>query len=308
MMEDLLRQLPDSADAPTKPGWFLAFAALLAACFARPFGDMAVFAIDSDLFSYVLLVPFISGYLAWVRWKGLAQTAGGARWPAALFAAAGLGLIVVAWRGAPVGGVAGSADVLAAEMLSFCCLLWSGGFLLLGTRTMRGMAFPALFLVFMAPIPWAVVQSLETALQHASAELSYRLIGLSGIPMNRSGMDFHMPRIALSVGQECSGIRSTLVLFLSSLVAGDLFLRRVWTRGVLASIVIPLGIARNAVRILVLAVLCVRVDPSYIHSPIHHKGGPIFFVLSLVPFGVVLLCLWGLERRIRGNRGRPRWS
>ncbi|MGD0310077.1 MAG: exosortase/archaeosortase family protein [Acidobacteriota bacterium] len=276
---------------------FLTFAALLVACFSQPFVHLVRFAFAKDLFSYVLLIPFISVYLAWIRRKDLPHTSGGAPWPAAIPAAAGLGLLVTTHFAH--GRMTASESLLPLQMLSFCLLLWSGGFVLLGSRTMRALAFPFLFLVFMAPIPPSIVGTIETGLQHASADLSYRFIQLAGIPVYRSGLDFYMPRIALSVAQECSGIRSTLVLFMSALVAGHLFLRTAWTRWILVLIVIPLGIARNAFRILVLAWLCVRVDVAYIHSPIHRSGGPLFFVLSLIPFGAVLFWLRRTERRGR---------
>jgi exosortase C (VPDSG-CTERM-specific) len=274
---------------------FLAFAALLVACFAQPFLHLVRLAFAEDLFSYVLLIPFISSYLAWIRRKQLPHTSEGARWPAAIPAVAGLGLLAATQFSSARPAMDASESLLPFQMLSFCLLLWSGGFVLLGSRTMRALAFPFVFLVFMAPIPPSIVEVLETTLQHASADVSYRFIQLAGIPVYRSGLDFHMPRIALSVAKECSGIRSTLVLFMSALVAGHMFLRRVWTRWVLVLIVIPLGIARNAFRILVLAWLCVRVDVAYLHSPIHTTGGPLFFILSLVPFGVVLFWLRRME-------------
>lgn len=287
-------QLPPGAGALRR---FLIFAALLALCFAGPFGNLVRFAFESNLFSYVLLVPFISGYLVWVRRKDVALTARGAYLLAAIAAAVGFGLLMAARPGFSGVWIEASGNLLTIQMLSFSFLLWSGGFVFLGWQTMRALAFPALFLVFVAPIPLSIVGTLETVLQHASADWSYRLIELAGIPVYRSGINFHMPGIAFSVAQECSGIRSTLVLFLSSLVAGHLFLRTAWRRWVFASIVIPLGIARNAFRILVLAVLCARVDPSYIHSSIHRNGGPVFFVLSLVPFGIILFWLWRTERK-----------
>jgi exosortase C (VPDSG-CTERM-specific) len=278
---------------------FLAFTALLIACFSQPFLHLVRFALAEDLFSYVLLIPFISVYLAWIRRKDLPHTSGGRRWPAAIPAAAALALLVATQFGSVRAAMDASGALLPFQMLSFCCLLWSAGFLLLGTKMMRSLAFPFLFLVFVAPIPPSIVASIETALQHASAEVSYRFIQLAGIPVFRFGLDFHMPRIAISVAQECSGIRSTLVLFMSALVAGHMFLRKAWTRWILVLIVIPLGIARNAFRVLVLAWLCVRVDVSYIYSPIHTRGGPLFFVLSLIPF--VALLFW-LRRTERGGR------
>jgi exosortase/archaeosortase family protein len=107
---------------------------------------------------------------------------------------------------------------------------------------------------------------------------------------------FHLPGIVIEVAKECSGIHSSLVLFVTSLLAGHLFLRSPWKKATLALAVVPLGIARNGIRIFTISWLCVHVDPAMIDSPIHHRGGPIFFVLSLVPFLAFLFILRRLER------------
>jgi hypothetical protein len=39
--------------------------------------------------------------------------------------------------------------------------------------------------------------------------------------------------------------------------------------------------------------MCVKLGPGMINSPVHTRGGPIFFVLSLFP---LLLFLWWLRR------------
>ena len=275
----------------------LIFAILLTLCFAMPLINWVRFALSSSLFSYVLLVPFISGYLAWSQRRNLKGLAPGIRWPAAILAVIGLGLLAAGqyasrWREMLQGG-------LSYQIISYCFLLWSGSLAVLGIQKMRLLVFPALFLAFMTPIPTSLVSLIETMLQYASADLSFAFIKLAGIPVYRSGLDFQMPGIALSVAQQCSGIRSTLVLFLCSLIAGHLFLRSAWARCILALFVIPLGIIRNAFRILVLGLLCVRVDLAYIHSPIHTKGGPVFFILSLIPFGIALLLLRRIENRAR---------
>ena len=89
------------------------------------------------------------------------------------------------------------------------------------------------------------------------------------------------------MARECSGIRSTVVLFITSLLASHLFLKSPWRRFVLVAFVIPLAIVRNGFRILVIGLLCVHIGPHMIDSFIHHRGGPIFFVLSLIPLFVV---------------------
>jgi exosortase/archaeosortase family protein len=57
--------------------------------------------------------------------------------------------------------------------------------------------------------------------------------------------------------------------------------------------IIPLAILRNGFRILVIGVLCVNIAPQMIQSLVHRLGGPVFFVLSLTPF---FLVLWWLRK------------
>ena len=284
---------------------FFIASAILVACYAYSFYRLVRFAFREDLFSYILLVPFISGWFVWLRRKEVSQASSpGIRWPALIPALAGLGLLGATRYVRVLGERGSSGDILTLQALSFCGLLWSVGIFFLGLNKMRKLTFPALFLIFMAPIPQPVVTKMEMALQHLSADTAFAFIQLSGIPVYRSGLDFHMPRITLSVGPQCSGIRSTLVLFLTSLIGGNLFLRSSFPRWIFSLFVIPLGIARNAFRILVLTMLCVHIDPSYIDSPIHRKGGPIFFILSLIPFGLALYLL-RLTESSRYKRANP---
>ncbi|HSW38133.1 MAG TPA: exosortase/archaeosortase family protein [Acidobacteriota bacterium] len=279
---------------PHKPTHrFFIFTLLLIAAFSIPFYNLIQFALHTSLFSHILIVPLISGYIAWQRRGQSATIQPGPVWSAIFPALIGVALLAAAWA------IGGEANVLSLQMLSFCCLLLSGGIFFLGFGKIKVFAFPALFLFFIAPIPAGIIDRIETVLQYASAEVSYRFIKWSGIPVFRSGIfDFEMPGIAFRVAQECSGIRSTLVLFLTSLVAGNMLLRATWSRWALVLLVFPLGVVRNAFRILTLAILCVHIDPAYIHSPIHTRGGPIFFILSLVVFGAILLLL----RRMEGMR------
>jgi exosortase/archaeosortase family protein len=103
----------------------------------------------------------------------------------------------------------------------------------------------------------------------------------------------------MEVADECSGIRSSLVLFITSLLAGHLFLNTPWKRAVLTLVVIPIAIVRNGFRIFTIGMLCVHIDPSMINSPIHKRGGPLFFALSLIPFFLLLAWLRRTERKKR---------
>ena len=274
---------------------------VLAVCFAVPLFSLVRFSLHSDLYSHILLIPFVSLYLAWLKKNELRHDSAPDRKLAVLPLAAGLlsSLAFLALhsrlRLAPV-------DSLAWNTFSFFLLFIGAACLCLGRQTLRALAFPLGFLIFLVPFPVIVRDAIEAFLQHRSADGAELLFGLAGTPLLRHGVDFQLPGFSLQVAPECSGIRSSFVLFITSLVAGQLFLRSPWKRALFALAVIPLGILRNAFRIVVIGELCVHVDPGFIDSPIHHRGGPVFFAISLIPF---LLLLYYLRKTdVRKHRSR----
>ncbi len=52
-------------------------------------------------------------------------------------------------------------------------------------------------------------------------------------------------------------------------------------------------ILKNGIRIVSLTLLAVHVDPSFLYGKLHHEGGIIFFLLSLL---LLAPLLWLLQR------------
>jgi exosortase C (VPDSG-CTERM-specific) len=186
--------------------------------------------------------------------------------------------------------------------LSFVLLLTGAGFWVLGAAGMRILTFPFAMLIFFVPMPDFLREALETGLQYGSAMVAGWFFSVSDVPVLHDGLIFRLPNITLEVAQECSGIHSTMVLFITSLVAGQFFLRSPWRRAALCLFVIPLALVRNGFRVFVLGELCTHIGPQMIDSPIHHRGGPFFFALSLLPF---LLLLYLLRRAETKHRIKP---
>jgi exosortase C (VPDSG-CTERM-specific) len=270
-------------------GWILA----ASVAFTLPLARLMVHAAQSDLHSYIPLVPVVTVYLLFIRRGSLAAAYGSSVFGA--FILGGIGLMAFA------AGVAWQArlsvnDGLALMALAYVSIIAAGGFLFLGSKWMATAAFPVAFLFFMVPLPDAAATALERASVLASADVSAFLFKITGTPLVRDGQVFMLPGIVLEVAQECSGIRSSWVLFITSLLASHLFLESRWRRIVLVAFVIPLAIVRNAVRILVIGLLCAHIGPHMIDSIIHRRGGPLFFVLSLGPLLLFLLWLRRQER------------
>jgi exosortase C (VPDSG-CTERM-specific) len=269
------------------------FAIVLLVVFAWPLFMLISYVAGSQLHSYVLLVPFVSAYLLYLRRDQLPKNYR-ADLPLTLVSlTAGLSLLALAYSLDFIATGPTNNGRIVLLTLAFLCCLATGGFFFLGRDWMKAAAFPLAYLIFMVPMPDAMADALEMASKTAAAEVANVLFQLSGTPFLRAGPIFQLPNIAIEVAQECSGIRSSWVLFMTSILAANLFLKTSWRRFVLIAFVIPLGILRNGFRIMVIGLLCVNVGPQMIHSLIHRRGGPLFFVLSLIPF---LLVLWWLRR------------
>ncbi len=281
------------------PGWpkdFVWATIVLVACFSVPLMRLAWFAATSELYSYVLLVPFVSAYLAWLNRRNVCGLSEPNRRFAVLAWCAGSVLLAGYWLAVWSGWPMTNQDGLAWVTSAFVCCFFGVCGLFAGRETLRAMRFPLCFLVFMAPFPTLVNYWLESLLQRGSALTAYGLFQLAGTPVLYNDLNFQLPGFALQVAPECSGIHSSLVLFLTSLVAGHLFLRSPWKRGILALAVLPLGLLRNGLRIFAIGQLCIHVGPQMIHSVFHRDGGPVFFALSMVPFFLLLILLRRSER------------
>jgi exosortase C (VPDSG-CTERM-specific) len=270
-----------------------AYFVVLTCLFGGELWRLAALAGSSQLHSHALLIPFVSGYLIWLRKRELppalepAPVIGAAIGSVALVALGGL------WWLGRQGAVLSISDRLSLSILAFVGLVIAGVAGTMGRQWLRTILFPLCSLLFMVPLPDRVIDVLETGSQLASAEAANALFALSGVAYLKEGAVFHLPGMSLRVAQECSGIRSSLVLLITGAYAANLLLRTTWRRWFLVLFVIPLGIVRNGFRILTIGLLCVHVGPHMVDSSIHHRGGPVFFVLSLIP---LLAVVWWLRR------------
>ena len=271
---------------------FLLFAGVLILAFIKPLIALAMYAAGSSLHSHIILIPFVSAYLLLIKGKQLPTDFRSSFGWALLPLLGGLAALITIWALRLTVPLSHN-DIFALTAFAFICFLVAGGFVFMGQRWMAAAAFPFAFLLFMVPLPSGAVDWLETASMYASAEAAAMFLSVSGIPLLRDGLVFQIPGITIEVAQECSGIRSSWVLFITSVLASHMFLESAWRRVILVAFVIPLGILRNGLRILVIALLCVHVGRHMIDSIIHHRGGPLFFGLSLVP---LFLLLWWLRR------------
>src|SRR5665213_32790 len=281
--------------SPTKrDGWFLALGALSLVVFGNRLYGLVTLASRDERYTHILVVPMISAGLIWVSRRKIfleSRYCPAVAIPALLV---GIALLIATGRQPPSSGQDASLRTAVLGII----LVWTALFVLCyGVRSLRSAGFAFLFLLFMLPIPAGVMDKAVIALQKGSADVTAIVFRLVGMPFLRVGFKFALPGIDIEIAEECSGIRSSLSLFLSGVLAAHLFLRSGWSQVCFALLIVPIVIFKNAVRIATISWLGVYVDRSFFFGNLHHYGGLPFSLLAVAILALVLLVLRKTETR-----------
>jgi exosortase len=259
--------------------------------FWAPLQQLMKFANRSE-YSYIPLIPAISAFLIVFRRNTIFRAARIS--PQIGSFVVGGSILVLAMskflRIDPIGRLELSALAIVGT--------WCGLFILwYGTRATRVAILPLFLLLFMIPASERVMNAVVGFLQHGSAVLSYHLFRAIGVPAVREGMVISLPRLAIEVAPECSGIRSSISLLILTLAGANLYLRSGWNKVLLVSILIPLVIVKNAIRIVTLSTLALYVNPSFLTGRLHHKGGIVFFLIAVAMLFPIVAIMRRYEKK-----------
>jgi exosortase len=257
----------------------------------HPFAVTLSLALRDDGATHILLILPISLALIFSERSSLTPSASsGAVATASLLFAAGI-LIATSMRWW-LGWVA--PDLRLAAGMLLLVTLWITDFVLcFGTRVTGSLLFPLSFLLLMVPIPSFLLIKIVHLLQQGSALAAWMLFSTAGVPASRDGIFVYIPGLTVEVARECSSIRSSIVLLITTIVLSHVLLNKLWRKILVVLLAVPLSVAKNGMRIFILGMLGTRVDRSYLTGRLHHEGGVIFFLIALL---LISLLLWLLRR------------
>jgi exosortase len=257
--------------------------AISVALFHSPLAELATLALQDERYSYILLLPAISGFLLWLKHEPFLKL--GRHSP---------------WLGIPVltaGMVIAAASANLGVTIFGVWVVWLGiALLCYGPEAVGATLFPFLFLLLCIPLPSSAMDQLVTILQSASADTTAGLFRIVGIPFQRDGYVFALNTVDIEIAKECSGIRSSMAMFISSILAGHLLLRNGWSRIGFALLSIPVVIFKNAARITGITWLGLNVDSGFFTGSLHNYSGFPFSLLALALLAPTLWALWRMER------------
>jgi exosortase len=257
---------------------FLVFFAASIAAFWKPLSGLVSFSLDHEYCSHIVLIPAISIWLIYLHWKSIRKTIH--TWPlGALLALPAIPILLWAFARK---STLDPGDFLAATTFSIACIWISGFAVCYGSRALWAAVFPLLFLLLMIPLPAFALQAAIHFLQKGSTQITFWLLQLVGQPELKDGFIIYLPKLTILVAEECSGIRSSVALFITCLLVAHLMLRSNWRRTVFVLLSFPVALVKNGIRIASLVLLSLHVDMRFMTSRLHRDGGFVFFFIALL--------------------------
>ena len=248
---------------------------------------------SDERYSHLILIPLISVCLIAMNRRRVFAAARCNLKAGAVLIVLGAALY---WTGAEV-LYQHSDDGFAVSVLGVAAA-WIGVFVCCyGEQAFRSAQFPLGCLVLLAPMPERFLDVAVAALQNASANTAGWLFQSAGVPVFRNGFIFSLPGADVEVASQCSGIRSGIGLLIIGGLAGYMGLRTNWARVVLVVCTVPIAVFKNAVRIVVIALLGTYVDADFLYGRLHRNSGIVFSVLGIGLLALVLFVLRRMEAR-----------
>jgi len=234
-------------------------------------------------YSHAFLVPLVSAVLIWIERKELAKCPiGSSRIGLALIAAALVGHILSVL-----------AYVNFTSGFSILVLVVGLSLYLFGTAISRKIWFPLAFLIFMFPLPLAVLGAVSLPMKLFATKAGAGILDLMGIAVVQEGFKLQFTSASLVVGNPCSGLRSLIALLALGALIAYLFKVSVPRKMVLVMLSVPFAILSNITRVTLLGVTAHFFGSEAATGFAHDlSGGLVFFVALILLLTAARMLEW----------------
>jgi exosortase len=238
-------------------------------------------------YSHGIIIPFLTSYLIWLKRERLRSFVENK-------SLLGLPLIAVAILIHVFGTV-----VYVYSISGFSIWIMLVGILLFlyGRDITREIFLPLLFLLFMFPVPSALITMISFPLKVLVAKVGAEIASFAGVPLLLEGFVITIPEGSLLVENPCSGLRS-LIAFL---VLGALFayfshmpnMKRVF----LFLLAVPIAILSNLIRVPILVYWSYRwgLESAAPDTLVHTGSGFVVFIVGILLLGLAQRLLGGTD-------------
>lgn len=222
--------------------------------------------------------PIVLGISLWLmyrNWSAMEQAAHGQQpsawgWPVFIF-----GLLLYA--------LGRSQDILLFEIGSVIWLLVGLILLQRGPAALKAQWFALFFMLFMVPLPGAVVDTVTMPMKMAVSYAAEHVLYWVGYPIGRSGVILQIGQYMLLVADACAGLHTLLTLEALGLLYLNLVRRDSAFRNIgLAILIVPISFTANVIRVMTLSLITYHFGDAAGQGFLHGFAGMVLFLSALL--------------------------
>jgi exosortase B len=190
-----------------------------------------------------------------------------------------------------------SQDILMFEVGSVIWLLAGMLLLLRGPAALKAQWFALFFMLFMVPLPGAVVDAVTMPMKMAVSYVAEHVLFWAGYPIGRSGVTLQIGQYMLLVADACAGLHTLLTLEALGLLYLNLVQRDSLFRNVgLAILIVPISFTANVIRVMTLSLITYHFGDAAGQGFLHGFAGMVLFLSALLLIISVDSLLHAFER------------
>jgi len=268
----------------------LVLVAAAAFCYADVLVTLSKQLYTNDVYSYGLLIPWISLYLVWTRRDRLVRAG---------FAPAYLGGSLVLLGGIGLLMAGRFVGIVGIQEISLIVTLAGLVLLMCGRRVLRLLWFPIAYLLLMLPTWDFATEQLHYPFQQLTATLgTWLLVGL-GVPVHRQDVFLQLPNITLEVAKVCSGVNYLIAVVAIGIPVAYTSFPDLPRRLFLVLFATTIAVLGNPVRVAVIGFLAYHGLSENVHGPWHILQG---LSVAMVGYAALFVGAWLLSKLPIGPR------
>lgn len=225
-------------------------------------------------YSHGYLIPLISAYLIWTQKDAIKETT---------MSSSYLGLVIIIF-GALIHILGTILYVFSLSGFSIFFIILGSSLFIFGKKITKIIIFPIVYLLFMFPVPLAVILAVSFPMKMIVAHAGVEIVSLFGIPLYREGFHISIPAGQLLVANPCSGLRSLIAFMALGAVIAN-YSKENWIKKIILFLSsIPIAIFSNVVRVsgLILISHFWGLDAAAPDSIWHTITGVFVFVIGFI--------------------------
>jgi len=222
--------------------------------------------------------PIVLGISVWLIYK---------RWPQLTDTSLSNPSPVLAWALLALAGVLyalGRSQGIWIFEVGSAVMVVSGIVLLLrGPAQLKVIAFALFFMIFMIPLPGAVVDALTQPMKMAVSYVAENMLHALGYPISRSGVILQIGPYQLLVADACAGLHTLFTLEALGLLYLNLVRHTSLFRNIaLAILIVPISFAANVIRVCALTLITFYFGDEAGQGFLHGFAGMVLFLSALM--------------------------